>query len=87
MLSQHNVEMDQQAELFSLLRELDQVNVNIGHAQYMVSHFEKAWRSTDNIKIFTSNHQAMVLSIQHLNELRARRDELYGHINYLRASV
>ena len=87
MVSQHNVEMDQQAKLFSLLRELDQVNVNIGHAQYMVSYFEKVWRSTDNIHIFTSNHQAMMLAAQHLNELRTRRDELDGHINYLRSSV
>ena len=87
MVSQHNVEMDQQAKLFSLLRELDRVNVNIGHAQYMVSHFEKVWRSTDIIQVFTSNHQAMMLAAQHLNELRTRRDELYGHINYLRASV
>ena len=83
MVSQHNVEMDQQAKLFSLLRELDQVNVNIGHAQYMANHFEKMWRSTDIIQIFTSNHQAMMLAVQHLNELRTRRDELEGYINYL----
>ena len=87
MVSQHNVEMDQQAKLFSLLRELDQVNVNIGHAQYMVSHFEKVWRSTDNIHIFTNNHQAMMLAAQHLTELRTRRDELEGHINFLRTSL
>ena len=83
MVSQHNVEMDQQAKLFSLLRELDQVNVNIGHAKYMVSHFEKVWRSTNSVQIFTSNHQAMMLAVQHLNELRTRRDELEGYINYL----
>ena len=87
MATQYGFEVDQQAKLFKLLREYDQVNVDIGHAQYMVSHFEKAWRSTDNIKIFTSNHKAMVLSIQHLNELRAHRDELEGHINYIRSSI
>lgn len=87
MVSQHNVEMDQQAKLFSLLRELDRVNVNIGHAQYMVSHFEKVWRSTDIIQVFTSNHQAMMLAAQHLTELRTRRDELEGHINFLRTSL
>ena len=87
MMSQHNVEMDQQAKLFSLLRELDQVNVNIGHAKYMVNHFEHEWRSTGTIEDFTNNHQAMMLCRKHLTELQARRDELEGHINYLRASV
>ena len=83
MISQHNVEMDQQTKLFSLLRELDQVNVSIGHAKYMANHFEKVWRSTNSIQIFTSNHEAMMLAVQHLNELRTRRDELEGYINYL----
>ena len=83
MATQYGFEIDQQAKLFKLLREYDQVNVDIGHAQYMVSHFEKAWRSTDDIQIFTSNHQAMMLAVQHLNELRTRRDELEGYINYL----
>ena len=87
MVSQRNVEMDQQAKLFSLLRELDQVNVNIGHAKYMVNHFEHEWRSTGNIEDFTNNHQAMMLSRKHLTELQARRDELEVHINYLRSSV
>ena len=87
MVSQHNVEMDQQAKLFSLLRELDQVSVNIGHAKYMVNHFEHEWRSTALIEDFTNNHQAMMLSRKHLTELQARRDELEVHINYLRASV
>ena len=83
MVSQRNVEMDQQAKLFSLLRELDQVNVNIGHAQYMVSHFERVWRSSDIIEDFINNHQAMMLCRKHLIELWARRDELEAHINYL----
>ena len=83
MVSQRNVEMDQQAKLFSLLRELDQVNVNIGHAQYMVNHFENEWRSTDTIEDLIHNHQAMMLSRKHLIELWARRDELEAHINYL----
>ena len=87
MATQSDFEMDQQAKLFSLLRELDQVNVNIGHTQYMVSHFEKVWRSTDIIQVFTSNHQAMMLACQHLTELRTRRDELEGHINFLRTSL
>ena len=87
MMSQYNVEMDQQAKLFSLLRELDQVNVNIGHAKYMVNHFEHEWRSTGTIEDFTNNHQAMMLSRKHLTELQARRDELEVHINYLRSSV
>ena len=83
MVSQRNVEMDQQAKLFSLLRELDQVNVNIGHAKYMVSHFEKVWRSSDIIEDSTNNHQAMMLSRKHLIQLQAKRDELEGYINYL----
>ena len=87
MLSQHNVEMDQQAKLFSLLRELDQVNVNIGHAKYMVNHFEHEWRSTATTEDFTNNHQAMMLSRKHLTELQTRRDELEAHITYLRSSV
>ena len=87
MVSQHNVEMDQQAKLFSLLRELDQVNVNIGHAKYMVNHFEHEWRSTGTIEDFANNHQAMMLSRKHLTELQARRDELEAHISYLRSSA
>ena len=87
MVSQHNVEMDQQAKLFSLLREYDQLNVAIGHARYMVNHFEHEWRSTGTIEDFTNNHQAMMLSRKHLTELQARRDELEVHINYLRSSV
>ena len=83
MVSQHNVEMDQQAKLLSLLRELDQVNVNIGHAKYMVNHFEHEWRSTDTNEDFIHNHQAMMLSHKHLIQLRAQRDELDGYINYL----
>ena len=83
MMSQHNVEMDQQAKLFSLLRELDQVNVNIGHAKNMVNHFEHEWRSTGTIEDFIGNHQAMMLSRKHLIQLQAKRDELEGYINYL----
>ena len=83
MVSQHNVEMDQQAKLFSLLRELDHVNVNIGHAKYMVNHFEHEWRSTSLIEDFTNNHQAMMLCRKHLIQLQAKRDELEGYINYL----
>ena len=83
MVSQHNVEMDQQAKLFSLLHELDQVNVNIGHAKYMVNHFEHEWRSTGTIEDFTNNHQAMMLCRKHLIQLQAKRDELEGYINYL----
>ena len=83
MVSQHNVEMDQQAKLFSLLRELDQLNVAIGHAQYMVNHFENECRSTSLIEDFTNNHQAMMLSRKHLIQLQAKRDELEGYINYL----
>ena len=83
MVSQHNVEMDQQAKLFSLLRELDQLNVAIGHTQYMVNHFENEWRSTSLIEDFTNNHQAMMLCRKHLIQLQAQRDELEGYINYL----
>ena len=83
MVSQLNVEMDQQAKLFSLLRELDQVNVNIGHAKYMVNHFEHEWRSTDTIEDFIHNHQAMMLCHKHMIQLQAQRDELEGYINYL----
>ena len=83
MVSQHNVEIDQQAKLLSLLRELDQVNVNIGHAKYMVNHFEHEWRSTGTIEDFTNNHQAMLLCRKHLIQLQAKRDELEGYINYL----
>ena len=83
MVSQHNVEMDQQAKLFSLLRELDQVNVNIGHAKYMVNHFEREWRYTGAIEDFTSNHQAMMLCRKHMIQLQAKRDELEGYIDYL----
>ena len=85
MVSQHNVEMDQQAKLFSLLRELDQVNVNIGHAKYMVNHFEHEWRSTGTIEDSTNNHQAMMLSRKHMIQLQAQRDELEGYINCLRS--
>ena len=87
MVSQHNVEMDQQAKLFSLLREYDKLNVAIGHAKYMVNHFEHEWRSTGTIEDFTNNHQAMMLCRKHLIELRARRDELEAHINFLRSLV
>ena len=83
MVRQHNVEMDQQAKLFSLLREYDKLNVAIGHAQYMVNHFENEWRSTSLIEDFTNNHQAMMLCRKHLIQLQAKRDELEGYINYL----
>ena len=87
MVSQHNVEMDQQAKLFRMLSEYDKLNVAIGHAQYMVNHFENEWRSTSLIEDFIHNHQAMMLSRKHLTELQARRDELEVHINFLRSSV
>lgn len=87
MVSQHNVEMDQQAKLFRMLSEYDKLNVAIGHAQYMVNHFENEWRSTALIQDFTNNRQAMMLSRKHLTELQTRRDELEVHINYLRSSV
>lgn len=83
MVSQQNVEMDQQAKLFSLLREYDKLNVAIGHAKYMVNHFEHEWRSTGTIEDFTNNHQAMMLCRKHLIQLQAQRDELEGYINYL----
>ena len=83
MVSQHNVEMDQQAKLFRMLSEYDQLNVAIGHAQYMVNHFEHEWRSTGTIEDFTNNHQAMMLCRKHLIQLQAQRDELEGYINYL----
>ena len=83
MVSQHNVEMDQQAKLFRMLSEYDQLNVAIGHAQYMVNHFENEWRSTALIQDFTNNHQAMLLCRKHLVQLQAKRDELEGYINYL----
>ena len=85
MVSQHNVEMDQQAKLFRMLSELDQVNVNIGHAKYMVNHFEHEWRSTDTIEDFIHNHQAMMLCHKHMIQLQAQRDELEGYINCLRS--
>ena len=83
MVSQHNVEMDQQAKLFRMLSEYDQLNVAIGHAKYMVNHFEHEWRSTALIQDFTNNHQAMLLCRKHLIQLQAKRDELEGYINYL----
>ena len=83
MVSQHNVEMDQQAKLFRMLREYDKLNVAIGHAKYMVNHFEHEWRSTSLIEDFTNNHQAMLLCRKHLIQLQAKRDELEGYINYL----
>ena len=83
MATQYGLEMDQQAKLFSLLRELDQVNVNIGHAKYMVNHFENEWRSTGTIEDFIHNHQAMMLCHKHLIQLQAKRDELECYINYL----
>ena len=83
MVSQQNVEMDQQAKLFSLLREYDKLNVAIGHAKYMVNHFEREWRSTSLIEDSTNNHQAMMLSRKHMIQLQAKRDELEGYINYL----
>ena len=83
MVSQHNVEMDQQAKLFRMLSEYDQLNVAIGHAQYMVNHFENEWRSTSLIEDLTNNHQAMLLCRKHLIQLQAKRDELEGYINYL----
>ena len=83
MVSQHNVEMDQQAKLFRMFSEYDQLNVAIGHAKYMVNHFEHEWRSTGTIEDFTNNHQAMMLCRKHLIQLQAKRDELEGYINYL----
>ena len=83
MVSRHNVEMDQQAKLFRMLREYDKLNVAIGHAKYMVNHFEHEWRPTGTIEDFTNNHQAMLLCRKHLIQLQAKRDELEGYINYL----
>ena len=83
MATQYSFEMDQQAKLFRMLSEYDQLNVAIGHAQYMVNHFEHEWRSTGTIEDFTNNHQAMMLSRKHLIRLQAKRDELKGYINYL----
>ena len=87
MAAQYGYEMDQQVKLFKMLRALDELNISIGHARYMVNHFEHEWRSTGNIEDFTNNHQAMMLCRKHLTELQARRDELEVHINYLRSSV
>ena len=87
MATQSGLEMDQQAKLFRMLCEYDKLNVAIGHAQYMVNHFEHEWRSTGTIEDSTNNHQAMMLSRKHLTELRTRRDELEVHINYPRSSV
>ena len=83
MVSQHNVEMAQQAKLFRMLSEYDKLNVAIGHAKYMVNHFEHEWRSTALIEDSTNNHQAMLLCRKHLIQLQAQRDELDGYINYL----
>lgn len=83
MATQSGLEMDQQAKLFSLLREYDKLNVAIGHARYMVNHFEHEWRSTDTTEDLIHNHQAMMLCRKHLIQLQAQRDELEGHINYL----
>ena len=87
MATQSGFEMDQQAKLFRMLSEYDKLNVAIGHAQYMVNHFEHEWRSTGTIEDFTNNHQAMMLCRKHLTELQTRRDELEAHITYLRSSV
>lgn len=83
MATQTGLEMDQQAKLFRMLSEYDKLNVAIGHAQYMVNHFEHEWRSTSLIEDATNNHQAMMLSRKHLIQLQAKRDELEGYINYL----
>lgn len=87
MATQYGCEMDQQVKLFKMLRALDELNISIGHAKYMVNHFEHEWRSTGNIEDFTNNHQAMMLCRKHLTELQTRRDELEAHITYLRLSV
>lgn len=73
-----------QAQLFKLLREYDQLNVDIGHAHYMAKHFGGVCHSTNSIQIYANNHQAMLLCHKHLTEMLARRDELENHINYLR---
>lgn len=83
MATQYGYEMDQQVKLFKMLRALDELNISIGHAQYMVNHFENEWRSTTLIQDFTNNHQAMLLCRKHLIQLQAKRDELEGYINYL----
>lgn len=83
MATQYGYEMDQQVKLFRMLGEYDKLNVAIGHAKYMVNHFEHEWRSTSLIEDFTNNHQAMMLCRKHLIQLQAQRDELGGHINYL----
>ena len=83
MATQYGFEMDQQAKLFRMLSEYDKLNVAIGHAKYMVNHFEHEWRSTGTIEDFTNNHQAMLLCRKHLIQLQAKRDELEGYINYL----
>ena len=87
MAAQYGYEMDQQVKLFKMLRALDELNISIGHARYMVNHFEHEWRSTGTIEDFTNNHQAMMLCRKHLTELQTRRDGLEVHINYLRSSV
>ena len=87
MATQYGYKMDQQAKLFKMLRALDELNISIDHTKYMVNYFEHEWRSTSLIEDFTNNHQAMMLCRKHLIELRARRDELEAHINFLRSSV
>lgn len=83
MATQSGLEMDQQVKLFKMLRALDELNTSIGHTKYMVNHFEHEWRSSSLIEDFTNNHQAMMLCRKHLIQLRAKRDELEGYINYL----
>ena len=83
MATQSGFEMDQQAKLFRMLSEYDQLNVAIGHAKYMVNHFEHEWRSTGTIEDLIHNHQAMMLCHKHMIQLQAQRDELEGYINYL----
>lgn len=87
MATQYGDCIDQQAKLFKMLRAYDELNVAIGHAQYMVNYFEHEWWFTGIIEDFTNNYQAMMLCRKHLTELQARRDELEAHINYLRSSV
>ena len=83
MATQYGFKMDQQVKLFNMLRTLDELNIAIGHARYMVNHFEHEWRSTDTTEDFIHNHQAMMLCHKHLIQLQAQRDELDGYINYL----
>ena len=83
MAAQYGYEMDQQVKLFKMLRALDELNISIGHARYMVNHFEHEWRSTGTIEDFTKNHKAMMFCRKHLIQLQAKRDELEGYINYL----